>query len=248
MKATSILFGLPLLCLACGGDTSSEAPSTSSPELAKQVVGVRTLTPDARYTKPSDYLTEEFVRSNFKIEESVELKETTEPQGIVYSWAGNEVGFTFGNYRPFPTIYAAEAAFDKRYQPEVVAALDALPKKPYTRGGPTSQGLANEWPASPETTGIISEPVAGADSASAVSAVTVSDVAKTLPADSDGKFVAVDGVGDKAVWEPANHTLHVLYNNNVINVMVKTKDSEITQQQRAALLFNVILTEISEQL
>ena len=247
MKATSILFGLPLLCMACGSpttDDANDAAGTGDPYLAKEVVGVYALTPDARYMQPDHYMSEEFVRSNFKLEESVELKETAEPDGISYQWGGNEVGFTFGHYRPFPTIYAAETAFNERYQPGLVAAMDAMPKKPYTDGGPLSQGLANEWPRLAATAGMHNDTTAANDSSTTVSHVTAAEMTK--PASSNANYTAIDGVGDKAVWEPAKHTLHVLYSNNIVSVQVKTKESTATQQQRAASIANVILGEVTE--
>lgn len=249
MKAKSVLLGLPLLCLACGSpttDDANDAAGTGDPYLARQVVGVNLLTPDARYEEASHYLTEEFIRGTFKLEESVELTEASLPQGAEYHWDGNQVAFSFGNYRPFQTIYAAEAAFNKRYQPEEVAMMDAMPKKPYLNGGPPSQGLANEWPVLSETAGVKKDTVAANDSSSSVSGVTAAAVMSTTPAKSTGKFAAVMGAGDKAVWNPATNTLHALYNNHIINVQVKTKTSQAAAQQQAVMIANVILTEIAE--
>src|SRR5438128_1727916 len=116
MKAKSLLLGLPFLCLACGTpttDDANDAAGTGDATLAKEVVGVYSLTPDARYETASHYLTEEFIRNNFKLEESVELKESSLPEGAEFEWGTNKVGFTFGHYRPFPTMYAAENTFNE---------------------------------------------------------------------------------------------------------------------------------------
>ena len=124
--------------------------------------------------------------------------------------------------------------------------MNAMPKKPYLTGGPASQGLANEWPVLEATTGVKKDIVATNDSATTVSGVTAAAVMTTAPATSSRKEIAVEGIGDKAVWEPATHTLHVLYNNHIVNVQVKTNDSQATQQQRAAMIANVILGEVAE--
>ncbi|MBC8156214.1 MAG: hypothetical protein H7Z72_25285 [Bacteroidetes bacterium] len=250
MKATSVLFGLPLLCLACGSpttDDANDAAGTGDAYLARQVVGVNMLTPDARYKTADHYLTEEFIRSNFKLEESVELTEIGSPEGAAYEWGTNKVGFSFGNYRPFVSIYAAEYAFNKRYQPDVVAEMSAMPKKPYVNGGPPSQGLANEWPVLAQTQSVEEDTTAAVtDSSSTVSGLDAAAAMNTAPVKSDGKFTNIPGIGDKAVWEPAVQTLHVLYNNHIVNVQVKTNISPAAQQQRAALIANIILSEVAE--
>ncbi len=61
-----------------------------------------------------------------------------------------------------------------------------------------------------------------------------------------GNFVAMTGVGDKAVWEPAKSTLHVLYNNHIVNVRVQTKANEATRQQKASSLANLVLNHFIE--
>ncbi|MCY7356290.1 MAG: hypothetical protein LH609_02255 [Rudanella sp.] len=66
------------------------------------------------------------------------------------------------------------------------------------------------------------------------------------PAKSQMGFVAVPGVGDKAVWEPAKQTMHVLYNNHILNVLVKTADPEAVKRQRAVTLSKAILEQMAE--
>ncbi len=251
MKAKSVLFGLPLLCLACGSptnDDANDAAGTADPYLAREVVAVRTLTTDARYLDPCNYLGEEYIRTAFKIGEG-EVNEMSNPSGCEFEWDKNKVALSFGGHRPFESIYAAEYKFDKLYQPRLAGVttgqMGVENEKP-ALSGPAPEGTGANGPAI-SGAGTGNDKTAGNDTSTSVSAAQVPIAAKfTEPVENSGQFIAVPGVGDKAVWEPAKKTIHVLYNNHIVNVMVETKDSPAVQQQKAAMMAKVILDKIAE--
>jgi len=53
--------------------------------------------------------------------------------------------------------------------------------------------------------------------------------------------VAVKGIGDKAIWEPDRSTIHVLVNNHIINVQVKSGALPEAQKQHAIKLVKVLI-------
>lgn len=253
MKITSLLLALPVLCLtSCfNGDTPPTTEvETSSPYLAREVVGVHMLTTDANYDEPCNVLGEEFVRSTFNLGAATELAELDYPNGCTFEWAGSKVSLAFGGSKPYPSIYHAEYIFDKKYQdgaaPEPMEA--GMAKTAPHSSGPVTEGTASERPAGePEgkaSTNVETDSSAANDSSNSVSGVTSAALQLTKPAVSTGRYVAVPKVGDKAVWEPATGALHVLYNNHIVNVTVSTKDSPAIRKQRAQSLAEVLIDKI----
>ncbi len=234
---------------ASNTDDGNDAAGTGSANLARQVVATRTLTTDAYYEAPCEYLGEEYVRTAFKIGEA-ELEAVSQPTSCEFEWEKNKVELMFGSRRPFESIYAAEYQFDKLYQPRVAGAttgqMGVAGEKP-ALSGPAPEGTGAERPATGGT-GTGNDKTVGNDSSTTVSAAQTPVAAKfTEPAENSGRFVAVAGVGDKAVWDPAKKTIHVLYNNHILNVLVETKESPAMQKQRAGEMANVILERLNEQ-
>ncbi len=64
------------------------------------------------------------------------------------------------------------------------------------------------------------------------------------PAEASASETIV-GLGDKAVWTPATETLHVLFNNHILNLTVETADNEATKKQRAVLMAEVLLANLT---
>ena len=56
----------------------------------------------------------------------------------------------------------------------------------------------------------------------------------------------MSGIGDKAVWEPAKNTLHVLMNNHILSVGINTKVAPAVRQQQAVQLAGVVLNQFTE--
>jgi hypothetical protein len=248
MKQSIILLAVAVMALtSCQPNTTddaNDAGGTASPYLARSVVGVRMLANDANYEEAGNYLAEEFVRGTFKLGEDTKLEVTSTRKGGVFEWDKNEVVVSFGSTRPYPSIYQAEYIFNKLYQPGVAPQMEAMPEKG-ALSGPETGGTGAERPAESATGLAAKRDTSSAnDSATSVSGVKASAVKLTAPAESVGKFVAYPGLGDKAVWDPANRTLHVLLNNHILNVQVKTADKPAVAQQRAAILANVIFHEV----
>lgn len=248
MKQSIILLPLAILALtSCRPNTTddaNDASGTGGAELARAVVGVRMLSSDAKYEEAGNYLAEEFVRGTFELGEDTKLEVTNTREGGTFEWDKNEVVVSFGSARPYQSIYHAEYAFNKLYQPGVAAQMDAAPEKE-ALSGPEPGGTGAERPAE-SVTGLAAkrDTSSANDTATSVSGVRASAVKLTTPAESAGKFVAYPGLGDKAVWDPTNRTLHVLLNNHILNVQVKTGDKPAVAQQRAAILANVIFHEV----
>lgn len=252
LKST-LLLAVPVFCLtSCFmGDNSpttddaNDAAGTGNPYLAREVVAVRTLTTDAQYLDPCNYLGEEFVMDVFKVAEG-EMKEMSGPDGCTFEWGKNKVALKFGGHRPFESIYAAEYRFDKMYQPRVAGVttgqMGVEHEKP-ALSGPDPQGTGANGPAE-NGVNVKRDQTPGNDTATSVSSAQVAIATKfTEPVEDSGQFKAVPGVGDKAVWEPAKKTIHVLYNNHIVNVTVDTKDSPAMQQQRAGSMAKIILSK-----
>ncbi|GAB3884302.1 hypothetical protein [Spirosoma agri] len=237
MKLKSLILAFPVLCFACGtsdSDSISDAAGTASPFLAKQVVGVNTLSVYGDYDKPCNILDEAYMRGAFSISEETELKEADEHNGCEFEWGGNKIALSFGGVKPFESIYTAEYMFDKMYQGKAghsEAAAKPAPSVPMPAGTETAEPSEHETAAKSEPSKEIQGDSTGA-------------MPLTKPAVSTTHFDAVKGVGDKAVWEPAEGTLHVLYNNHIINVTVETKDKAEVRKEHAQELADVLIEKI----
>lgn len=231
-------------------DDANDAAGTgsSSAELARQPTGTRLLTTDSNYEDPCNYVAEEYVASTFKIE-GEEPKILDDPSGCSFTWGKNKVSVRFGSSKPYASIYHAEYAFDKLYQPQAAAQTTGQMGTPGEKpaiSGPAPQGTgANGMVEGGTGTG--NDNTKGNDSASTVSGITAIAGKFTEPVKSIGNFVAVPGIGDKAVWEPAKHTMHVLMNQHIINVVVDTNEQPQAQQQHAGMLAEVIMNNLLEQ-
>ena len=259
MEIKTLILAFPLLCLmscfkgdnATTTDAANDAAGTASPYLAREVVGVHMLTTDANYDEPCNVLGEEFVRSTFNLGATTEMVELDYPNGCTFEWGGNKVSLAFGGSKPYPSIYHAEYIYDKNYQGGAaqVSGQSGETGQKAPLSGPATQGTGAERPvAEPEGSGsgdIDADSTAGNDSSNSVSGVTSAAVQFAKPVISTGRFVAVPGVGDKAVWEPAAGALHVLYNNHIVNITVSTKDTPAVRQQRARSLAEVLIDKVA---
>jgi hypothetical protein len=248
MKNSILLLTVTLAALSsCRPGTTDEANDaggTASPYLAREVVGVHMLSTDANYDDPCNYLAEEFVRGTFKLGLDVTVEKVDGPKGCTFRWEGNEVTISFGNRKPYPSIYHAEHIFNKNYQPGIAQPYEEVTQKP-ALSGPNPEGTGAEQPAESATGTIAQRDTSSAnDTATTISRVTAAAAQFVPPAASTGRFLAYPGLGDKAVWEPSARVMHVLVNNHILNVGVKTSDKPAVAQARAAILANVILNAV----
>jgi hypothetical protein len=248
MKQSILLLPVAFLALtSCRPDTTdgaNDAAGTASPHLAREVVGVHMLSNDADYDEPCNYLAEEFVRGTFKLGADITLEKFDGPKGCSFRWASNEVTVTFGNRKPYPSIYHAEDIFNKNYQPGVAQPYEKTEQK-LALSGPNPEGTVAEQPVESATGTIAQRDTSAAnDTATSVSRVPAAAARFVSPVVSAGRFLAYPGLGDKAVWEPQARVMHVLLNNHILNIGVKTNGKPAQQQAQAAILANVILNAV----
>lgn len=260
MKLNHLLYVLPAFVLtSCSPpdpDDANDAAGTASPYLAREVVAVWQLSTDqnAGYDEPCNLLEEGFIGGMFDLKATDEVEALDYPNGCRFKWEGGEASIAFGGPRPYPSIYHAEYIFDKNYQPgqtgNVSGQVSATSQKP-ALSGPNSQGTGAERPAMDPDGGKSADmdddsSAVDNDSSSSVSGITPAATQFAKPAIGSSRFAVVEGLGDKAVWEPAKNTMHVLYNNHIVNVRVQTKANELMRQQKAASLANIMLDRFSE--
>ncbi|QKZ15086.1 hypothetical protein [Spirosoma sp. KUDC1026] len=240
MKIKTLLLVLPALCLACGTssntDDANDAAGTGSPELARRVVGVQILSTEGYYQEPCHMLGEEYIRGAFGVAEDVAITEGHEEEGCSFEWAGNKVDLSFVGQRPFESIFRAEYEFDVRYQNKPKAA-EAPIEKP--------EPVAMENPEQTATASADAKTDASADGATESDSVSL-PTPMAEPAVNTGRFAAVTGLGDKAVWDANTGTMHVLYINHIFSVRVESKDSAATRKDRAESISEAMLEKISE--
>ena len=245
MKLTHSLLSITVAALVtgCGNpltDDANDAAGTGDTYLAREVVGVHLLTTDYHYNKICNFMEEGFVRSAFNLgTEEVEVVE--EGDGCHYQWKNGSLNVMFGGKKPFPSIYHAEYAFDKEFQPQVLTEFDTTTNKP-ALSGPAPQGTASSAPAIGTTTPAPIGP-AVIDSINGTYDVNVK---LTLPATATAKGLPVAGVGDKALWDAGTSTLHTLFLNHIVKTTVKTSQSEAVRKAQAIRLTQVIVDKISK--
>ncbi len=253
MKQSAILLSIALLgmtsCRPGNTDGANDAAGTADANLARQVVGVRTLSNDALYDKASTLLAEDLVRGTFELGGDTEVEVVDEHQGGKFIWGKNEVDVSFATPRPYQSVYHSEYAFDRMYQNKPaavmaqVASSDMAEEEAQT--GPEPEGTGAEMPAESETGSMEKRDMSAEnDTATSVSRVTPAATKVTTPAINTTRFAAYPGLGDKAVWDASTKTMHVLLNNHILNVRVNTSDNMAMSRQRAAILANVMLEEV----
>lgn len=262
MKTKLLWLAVPLFGLsscffgdnAHPNDDANDAAGTGSPYLAREVVGVWQLSTDQRfgYDEPCNVMNEGFIQEMFSIKPGEELETLDYPNGCQFKWKEGSVSVAFGGPKPYPSIYHAEYIFDKNYQDgagQVSGQSGETGEKP-SLYGPNPEGTGAERPAIEPKGGSGSDmdddATVGNDSSNSTSGVTSVAAQFAKPTVSTGRFVAVSGVGDKAVWEPSKNALHVLYNNHIVNITIQNKAKPAAAQQQASSLANVVLSYFTE--
>ena len=252
MKIKSLILAFPVLCLACNNPSTPSDPASqaeASPIVAKRVAGVKMLTTDFNYDEPCNILGEEYVRGAFNLEETTKLSEAYGHDGCEFSWeGGNKIVVSFVGDRPFSSVYTAEYMFDKMFQgkqPVEVVSPEVDTKEVQTatsEGGatPSDAAVQNLDTSNPKTTADLpdNQPQHGG--------ITAATPPLTAPAIGYGTGKAVRDLGDKAVWDEAKGAMHVLYNNNIINVTVSTKGKPEMREEQAKNLAEVLIEKIAE--
>ncbi|WP_020601819.1 hypothetical protein [Spirosoma spitsbergense] len=252
MKIKSLILAFPVLCLACNNPSTPQDPASqmdASPIVAKRVAGVNMLTTDFNYDQPCTILGEEYVRGAFNLEETTKLSEGYGHDGCEFAWeGGNKVIISFVGDRPFSSVFTAEYMFDKMYQgkqPVAVVSPEVDTQEVQTATSeegatPNATAVQKLDTSNPETTATMpdNQPQHGG--------VTAASPALTAPSIGYGTGKAVRDLGDKAVWDEAKGAMHVLYNNNIINVTVSTKGKPEMREEQAKSLAEVLIEKIAE--
>ncbi|GAB3556816.1 hypothetical protein [Spirosoma fluminis] len=234
-------------------DNTNNAAGTGDADLAREVSGVWMLSEDHRfgYDEPCNSLNEGYIEDAFDIKPTDKFEALDSQEGCQFRWATGSVSISFGGPKPYQSMYQAEYEFNKMFQNNagpVSGQMGATQQKP-TYTGPEPEGTGAERPAiEPKggaTADVDDDATSANDSSESVSGIPPVAAQFTKPAVSTGRFVAMPGIGDKAVWEPAKNTLHVLYNNHIVNVGVQMKGTTAQRQQKATSLAEVILDRFS---
>jgi hypothetical protein len=249
MKTRLLIYALPLLftaaCAPNNMDDAGDAGGTGSPYLAKEVVGVHLLSTDTNYDNLADDLSEEFVRGTFKVGEETEIDVEDTPDGVEYSWGKNHIVVKMGGAKPFASIYTAEAVFDRALQPAQAEAKAMATQTKPAISGPATQGTGAEGPGI-ESGKVGMDASVLNDSSQHTSPGETAVAAQFVePTQNTATGEAIAGIGDKAIWQPATETLHVLLNNHIMHLKVETADSETVKKQRAVTLASVLLAKLT---
>ncbi|MCK8495070.1 hypothetical protein M0L20_24575 [Spirosoma sp. RP8] len=240
------------LCLAgCGTQDRYEmdsgyAAGNGENEVAKRVSGTWLLSTDYHYRDRCNYLPEEFVKNLFQLGEDVELTKYTGLNDCELRWGNNRVGFYLESDKPFESTFQSEYYFNKLFQPEAnKATAQNNPRKPVLFGQ-APQGTNSEVPASLTTTSPEQDSTRGADPSGQIEGMTQAAPPITTPAKNTATGVAVNDVGDKAIWEPAKKRLHVLYNNHVFSVGAQMPGDQAKIKQGCIGLAKLVINSLND--
>lgn len=227
-------------------DDANDAAGTGDAATARRVSGMWLLSTDYNYDQRCNYLPVEYVQSLFKLSEDVKLEKYDLTNGCEVRWDGQKVGLYFEKGSPYESTFQSEYAFDRLYQPRRVAVLDSISERPGVKQGsyhgPRPEGTGAERPAEG------SSPAGGIDASAKNDSTNQPTPGKTqaatrlvAPAQNTPTGIAITGVGDKAIWEPAKRTLHVLHLNHILSVSAPMSGSEKTAREGAMAMANTII-------
>jgi|GEM_PF-2000231 len=236
-------------------DANDAAGTGDNAELAREVTGVWLLSTDYNYQERCNYLPVEFIQNLFNLNKSVELTKYDIPDGCeIRLNNGDKVGFYFDKKSPFESTFQSEYAFDKKYQPQQIdkarttmdaANVDPAQIKQQSYHGPKPEGTGADLPISTVSARTGLDSSAKNNSSDQLSAnLTPVGAHLTDPAKNTSVGVAVQNVGDKALWEPDTRTLHVLHINHIFSVVVRLKGDEATAKQGAIDLARVLTSRL----
>nr|WP_293834901.1 hypothetical protein [uncultured Arsenicibacter sp.] len=244
-----------LSCSKGGGPSSSSgtgaSAGTGDNTLAREVSGVWLLSPDFKYDQRCNYLNPEVMRALFKVGEDASFTHTDQPDGCSVSWNGESVRLRFDKNSPFESTFQSEYAFTQYFRP--------TPKAELTKEPPTFYKEENNL-SGPKTGGTNAQQGVPHGEAQSRRDSSARNDTTRLSRPNPNKTIAseelvankkpypnttlVNNVGDKALWEPAQKTLHVLYLNHVFHISVKTTGPDAQARQGAAALARLIIDKL----
>jgi len=216
MRTRWTVWALSLLALGCGGPdsgTQGDGSTSEQRENGRYPTGTFLLSQDVKYEKACNDFGEGFIASMFDVEETTKITTVDSQNGCDFNWNNKkQVSLSTTHDKPFQSIYQAEFYFDSLYQPAVFAQNRRVRHPAYT--GPYTEDTQSEGP----TEGMTNHKTQGRGQDSSAVNDTAYTVARNTVNSAAGR--AIEGVGDKAIWDDKSRTLHVLYLHHVIHIMV----------------------------
>lgn len=253
MRNRWTVWALSLIALGCGGPDSGTRGDASTNEetvTGRYPTGTFLLSQDTKYEKACNTFGESFIASMFGVEETTKITTVQNQTGCDFVWNNKkQVSLSTTNIKPFQSIYQAEFYFDSLYQPTVFRQ-NRRPHHPAYTGpytednqaeGPT-EGMANH-----SSRGSGQDSSAVNDSSSSITGGTSSALQLTQGAVNSAAGRAIQGVGDKAIWDDKSRTLHVLYLHHVIHIMVNHGPTPAEDLSHASRLAMVWIDKMSEE-
>ncbi|GAB3972593.1 hypothetical protein GCM10028806_24820 [Spirosoma terrae] len=247
-QLNSLLLILGLLgCSGQSSDSSDTGNNNQSGDgsIARRVSGTWLLSTDYHYQDRCNYMPEEFVRNLFKLGENVELAKHSDLNSCEFRWGSNHIGFHLESEKPFESTYQSEYHFNKLFEPEANKSADSSEPKP-TLFGPAPQGTGSESPADNTASTTEEDSIRGADPKAPLEGITHPTPPLATPAQNTATGVAVNGVGDKAIWEPGKKTLHVLYINHVFSVSAQMPGDPANLKQGCISLAKLVVDSLHD--
>ncbi|WP_266367228.1 hypothetical protein [Tellurirhabdus rosea] len=236
-----------------GGDVEGSGANNTA-DVGRYVTGTFLTSVDVKYDKMSNVLDETFVASLFNVPGS-EISVRDLNSGAEFYWGGKKhVVISTSAPRPFASIYHAEYMFDSLYQPEVLAQRRRNFKGDLTSYGANSGGGLVETPPVRENTygngsggDLGRDSTAANDTSMSIARVTATANQLTEAPKSNFAGVAVAGIGDKAIWDPRQRMLHILYLHHVLHVTVNNNPNPNVDKRQAQLLGLVLLDKLTQE-
>lgn len=244
-QLNSLLLILGLLgCSGQSSDSSDTGNNNQSGDgsIARRVSGTWLLSTDYHYQDRCNYMPEEFVRNLFKLGE-VELAKHSDLNSCEFRWGSNSISFHLESEKPFESTYQSEYYFNKLFEPEANKSADNSEPKP-TLFGPAPEGTGSESPADNTAPTTEEDSTRGADPKAPLEGITHPTPPLATPAKNTATGVAVNDVGDKAIWEPDKKTLHVLYINHVFSVSAQMPGDPDKLKQGCISLAKLVVNSI----
>jgi hypothetical protein len=209
------------------------------------------LSTDYNYDERCNYLPVEYIRTLFKLNESVELEKHDLPNGCEVHWSGQKAGFSFEPGSPYESTFQSEYAFDKLFQPGRMAEREAISETPGVKDGsyhgPNPQGTGVEYPKQGlPGQGVDASEKNDMNNQQPTPGQTAAVTNLVAPMQNTPTGVPVMGVADKAIWDPGKRTLHVLHLNHIMHVMAPKSGNDQTAREGAIALAKAIIGRLQD--
>jgi len=236
--------------LACTGqerdNQDNRAAGTGDPYVARRVSGMWLLSTDYHYEDICNFIPEEFVRQQFHLDDKLELAKYSDLNRCEFRWNSNAIGFYMETEKPFESTFKSEYFFDKHFQNQSAndSSLAPSPTHQQPLSGPDPEGTAAQFAKDTTDPSSKLDSTRGFDPSAPITGMTKPKPPLATPAHNTPTGIAVQGVGDKAVWESKTKTLHVLYINHVFSVRAQMPSNPDQLKQGCILLAKLVMDSL----